>query len=55
VRHRLQVYHTGNPRLGWAVRTLDDIPEGSFVCSYVGHIHMEVDADKVHSSSAAAV
>ncbi len=44
------MFHTGNPQLGWAVRTLDDIPEGTFVCAYFGNIHTEVDANDVRIS-----
>lgn len=47
VTHRLQVFHTGHPKLQWGLRTLDDIPKGTFVCSYIGHIYTELDAEKV--------
>ncbi|NXC26599.1 SETMR methyltransferase, partial [Campylorhamphus procurvoides] len=33
---RLQVFHT--PHKGWGVRTLQDIPRGSFVCEYAGEV-----------------
>ncbi|NXU93990.1 SETMR methyltransferase, partial [Xiphorhynchus elegans] len=33
---RLQVFHT--LRKGWGVRTLQDIPRGSFVCEYAGEV-----------------
>ena len=29
------------------VRTLDDIPKGSFVCTYIGHIYSEAESDQV--------
>ena len=47
VVHRLQLFYTGNPQLNWGLRTLDDIPMGTFVCSYVGHIYTEMTAEKV--------
>ncbi|XP_007575890.1 histone-lysine N-methyltransferase EHMT1 isoform X5 [Poecilia formosa] len=43
LRVRLQVFRTGNK--GWGVRTLQDIPQGSFVCEYVGEIISEGEAD----------
>ena len=47
MRHRLQLFHTGNPKLQWGLRTLDDIPAGTFVCSYLGHVYTEKGAEKV--------
>lgn len=32
----LQVFMT--PEKGWGLRTLEDIPKGTFVCEYVGEI-----------------
>lgn len=49
VKHRLQLFHTGSPQLKWGLRTLDDIPTGTFVCSYVGHVYTEMGAEKVSS------
>ncbi|NWV27864.1 SETMR methyltransferase, partial [Origma solitaria] len=36
LRLRLQVFRT--PSKGWGVRTLEPIPEGSFVCEYAGEV-----------------
>lgn len=47
ISHRLQLFHTGNPQLNWGLRTLDDIPMGTFVCSYLGHVYTEMGAEKV--------
>ena len=35
------------PFRGWGLRCLDDIPKGSFVCTYVGNILNEEMANKV--------
>lgn len=48
IQHRLQVFHTGNTELRWGLRTLDDIPKGAFVCTYIGHIYTEQGAEQVH-------
>ncbi|XP_073496404.1 histone-lysine N-methyltransferase EHMT1 isoform X6 [Phyllobates terribilis] len=40
---RLQLYRTKN--LGWGVRTLQDIPMGTFVCEYVGEFISDTEAD----------
>ena len=45
--HRLQLFHTGKPQLNWGLRSLDDIPMGTFVCSYFGHVYTEMGAEKV--------
>ncbi|XP_036382020.1 histone-lysine N-methyltransferase EHMT1a [Megalops cyprinoides] len=42
-RVRLQVFRTRN--MGWGVRTLQNIPQGTFVCEYVGEIISDADAD----------
>ena len=26
---------------GWGLRSLDDIPKGTFVCTYIGHVYSE--------------
>jgi histone-lysine N-methyltransferase SETDB1 len=33
---RLQLFKTANK--GWGLRCLDDIPKGTFICTYAGHI-----------------
>ena len=32
---------------GWGLRCLDDIPKGTFVCTYSGDIHTDDSADEV--------
>jgi histone-lysine N-methyltransferase SETDB1 len=39
VEHHLQVFRTEDR--GWGLRTLRDIPAGSFICTYVGQIFPE--------------
>lgn len=38
------------PCRGWGLRTLDDIPKGSFVCTYIGHIYTEQGGEEVSRS-----
>ncbi|XP_073397292.1 histone-lysine N-methyltransferase EHMT1 isoform X4 [Dendrobates tinctorius] len=40
---RLQLYRTKN--MGWGVRTLQEIPMGTFVCEYVGELISDTEAD----------
>lgn len=42
---KLQVFKTKNK--GWGIRTLADIPKGSFICNYIGEIYSEYDAEKI--------
>lgn len=44
IQLRLQVFKTENR--GWGLRTLDDIPLGTFVCTYAGQILNEDMANK---------
>ncbi|KAM8803434.1 histone-lysine N-methyltransferase EHMT1 isoform 1-T1 [Rhynchonycteris naso] len=43
LRVRLQLYRTQN--IGWGVRSLQDIPVGTFVCEYVGELISDSEAD----------
>ncbi|XP_076836898.1 histone-lysine N-methyltransferase EHMT1 isoform X2 [Brachyhypopomus gauderio] len=43
LRTRLQLFRTQD--MGWGVRTLQDIPRGTFVCEYVGEIISDAEAD----------
>uniref|UniRef100_A0A7J8IIV2 [histone H3]-lysine(9) N-methyltransferase n=1 Tax=Rousettus aegyptiacus TaxID=9407 RepID=A0A7J8IIV2_ROUAE len=43
LRARLQLYRTQS--MGWGVRTLQDIPAGTFVCEYVGELISDSEAD----------
>ena len=49
IQCRLQVFRTKN--MGWGVRSLKQIPRGSFVCEYVGEIISDTDADRRHDDS----
>ena len=40
---RLQLYKTSNK--GWGLRCLDDIPKGTFICTYAGEIMTEEQSD----------
>ncbi|TNN59737.1 Histone-lysine N-methyltransferase EHMT2 [Liparis tanakae] len=42
-RVRLQLYRT--EKMGWGVRALQDIPQGSFICEYVGELISDAEAD----------
>nr|XP_055036992.1 histone-lysine N-methyltransferase EHMT1 isoform X3 [Misgurnus anguillicaudatus] len=43
LRVRLQLFRT--QLMGWGVKTLQDIPQGTFVCEYVGEIISDAEAD----------
>ncbi|XP_059398700.1 histone-lysine N-methyltransferase EHMT1-like isoform X7 [Carassius carassius] len=43
LRIRLQLFRT--QMKGWGVKTLQDIPQGTFVCEYVGEIISDPEAD----------
>ncbi|KAM6984833.1 histone-lysine N-methyltransferase EHMT1 [Aplochiton taeniatus] len=43
LRVRLQLFRTS--KKGWGVRALQDIPQGTFVCEYVGEIISDAEAD----------
>ncbi|XP_005161162.1 histone-lysine N-methyltransferase EHMT1 isoform X10 [Danio rerio] len=43
LRTRLQLFKT--QMMGWGVKTLQDIPQGTFVCEYVGEIISDAEAD----------
>ena len=40
----LQVFKT--EKRGWGIRTLHDIPQGSFICVYVGNVYTSEEANK---------
>jgi euchromatic histone-lysine N-methyltransferase len=44
IKFRLQVFKTKS--MGWGVRTLDFIPDGSFVCEYVGELLTDEEAQE---------
>lgn len=41
---KLQVFKTGNR--GWGLRCLNDVPKGSFICCYAGHLLSEQHANE---------
>ncbi|XP_072289075.1 histone-lysine N-methyltransferase EHMT1a isoform X2 [Eucyclogobius newberryi] len=49
LRVRLQVYKT--QKMGWGVRAMQDIPQGTFICEYVGEIITDTEADKREDDS----
>lgn len=49
LRVRLQLYKT--QKMGWGVRALQDIPQGSFICEYVGEIITDAEADNRENDS----
>ncbi|BES98395.1 Histone-lysine N-methyltransferase [Nesidiocoris tenuis] len=44
MRHKLQLFKT--PKKGWGTRTAIDIPQGVFICTYVGNIMPEHTANE---------
>ncbi|XP_066293531.1 histone-lysine N-methyltransferase EHMT2-like isoform X3 [Branchiostoma lanceolatum] len=49
LRLRLQLFRTKG--MGWGVRTLQDIPRGTFVCEYIGEIISDAEADQREDDS----
>ncbi|XP_034027154.1 histone-lysine N-methyltransferase EHMT1-like [Thalassophryne amazonica] len=49
IKVRLQLFRT--PAMGWGVRTMQDIPHGTFICEYVGEIIPDAEADKRENDS----
>ncbi|KAL0979586.1 hypothetical protein UPYG_G00186950 [Umbra pygmaea] len=49
IRARLQLFKTHN--MGWGVKALQDIPQGTFVCEYVGEIITDAEADSRENDS----
>ncbi|XP_078282522.1 histone-lysine N-methyltransferase EHMT1-like isoform X5 [Rhinoraja longicauda] len=43
IRVRLQTYRT--QKMGWGVRSMQDIPKGNFICEYVGELITDSEAD----------
>ncbi|XP_034547913.1 histone-lysine N-methyltransferase EHMT1a isoform X2 [Notolabrus celidotus] len=44
LRVRLQLFRT--QKMGWGVRAVQDVPQGAFICEYVGEIISDSEADK---------
>lgn len=49
LRVRLQLFRT--QKMGWGVRAMQDIPQGTFICEYVGEIISDAEADKRENDS----
>ncbi|XP_071774852.2 histone-lysine N-methyltransferase EHMT1 isoform X1 [Centroberyx gerrardi] len=49
LRTRLQLFRTS--KKGWGVRALQDIPQGTFICEYVGEIISEAEAEMRQNDS----
>ncbi|XP_042343678.1 histone-lysine N-methyltransferase EHMT1a [Plectropomus leopardus] len=49
LRARLQLFRTH--KMGWGVRAMQDIPQGTFICEYVGEIISDAEADKRENDS----
>uniref|UniRef100_A0A672GRL2 Histone-lysine N-methyltransferase EHMT1-like n=1 Tax=Salarias fasciatus TaxID=181472 RepID=A0A672GRL2_SALFA len=49
LRVRLQLFRTLN--MGWGVKAMQDVPQGTFVCEYVGEIISDAEADKRENDS----
>uniref|UniRef100_A0A803LA99 SET domain-containing protein n=1 Tax=Chenopodium quinoa TaxID=63459 RepID=A0A803LA99_CHEQI len=45
ISHNLQVFWTAEGK-GWGLRTLEDLPKGTFVCEYVGEILTSTELHK---------
>ncbi|XP_068167208.1 histone-lysine N-methyltransferase EHMT1a isoform X2 [Antennarius striatus] len=49
MRVRLQLFRT--QKIGWGVRAMQNIPQGTFICEYVGEIITDAEADKRENDS----
>ncbi|XP_074527144.1 histone-lysine N-methyltransferase EHMT2-like isoform X2 [Halichoeres trimaculatus] len=49
LRVRLQLFRT--QKMGWGVRAMQDVPQGTFICEYVGEIITDAEADKRENDS----
>uniref|UniRef100_A0AAQ5YZJ7 Euchromatic histone-lysine N-methyltransferase 1a n=1 Tax=Amphiprion ocellaris TaxID=80972 RepID=A0AAQ5YZJ7_AMPOC len=49
LRARLQLFRT--QKMGWGVKAMQDIPQGTFICEYVGEIITDAEADKRENDS----
>ncbi|XP_048499433.1 probable inactive histone-lysine N-methyltransferase SUVR2 isoform X2 [Beta vulgaris subsp. vulgaris] len=50
ISRNLQVYWTTEGK-GWGLRTLEDLPEGAFVCEYVGEVVTNTELDERNKQS----
>nr|XP_040050762.1 histone-lysine N-methyltransferase EHMT1a isoform X3 [Gasterosteus aculeatus aculeatus] len=49
LRARLQLFRT--QKMGWGVRAMQEIPQGTFICEYVGEIITDAEANKRENDS----
>ncbi|XP_061907047.1 histone-lysine N-methyltransferase EHMT1-like isoform X1 [Entelurus aequoreus] len=49
LRVRLQLFKT--QKMGWGVRVMQDVPQGTFICEYVGEIIPDTEANKRENDS----
>uniref|UniRef100_A0A1A8BIE8 Euchromatic histone-lysine N-methyltransferase 1a n=3 Tax=Nothobranchius kadleci TaxID=1051664 RepID=A0A1A8BIE8_NOTKA len=49
LRVRLQLFRT--EKMGWGVRAMQDVPQGTFICEYVGEIIRDAEADRRENDS----
>nr|XP_057926958.1 histone-lysine N-methyltransferase EHMT1-like isoform X2 [Doryrhamphus excisus] len=49
LRVRLQLFRT--QKMGWGVRVMQDVPQGTFICEYVGEIITDTEANKRENDS----
>ncbi|XP_069576175.1 histone-lysine N-methyltransferase EHMT1a isoform X1 [Brachyistius frenatus] len=49
LRARLQLFRT--QKMGWGVKATQDIPQGTFICEYVGEIVTDAEADTRENDS----
>ncbi|XP_077417798.1 histone-lysine N-methyltransferase EHMT1-like isoform X2 [Vanacampus margaritifer] len=49
VKVRLQLFKT--KRMGWGVRVMQDVPQGTFICEYVGEIITDTEANTRENDS----
>ncbi|XP_054628764.1 histone-lysine N-methyltransferase EHMT1a isoform X2 [Dunckerocampus dactyliophorus] len=49
LRVRLQLFRT--QKMGWGVRVMQDVPQGTFICEYVGEIIADTEANKRENDS----
>ncbi|KAM8886141.1 histone-lysine N-methyltransferase EHMT1a isoform 2-T3 [Spinachia spinachia] len=49
LRVRLQLFRT--QKMGWGVRAVHEIPQGTFICEYVGEIITDAEANKRENDS----
>lgn len=49
IMQRFQLFRTGSK--GWGIRTIRNIPKGTYVCEYIGEIINDFEADQREDDS----